>query len=61
MDRQRLHQSALTSRLPQFEAKASKSFIARAAGGLAHESNLGAKAHRRVTVRRSPGAPGAMP
>lgn len=43
MDRQRLHQSALTSRLPQVEAKA--------AGGLAHESTLGAKAHQRVTMR----------
>ena len=61
MDRQRLHQSALTSRLPQVEAKASKSFIAHAAGGLAHESTLGAKAHQRVTMRRSPGAHCAMP
>ena len=51
MDRQRLHQSALTSRLPQVEAKASKSFIAHAAGGLAPESTVGARAHQRVTMR----------
>ena len=43
MDRQRLHQSALASRLPQVEAKPPSRFIAHAAGGLPHESTLGAK------------------